>query len=692
MILSNQQYCFLLCLLLLQVAAVRAQENIPAAQTGEGEKGRLHILIDEGRIEADLGEVDRSVVSSTYSVIEAERFRGSFVSLDDLLEQEVGVQARSTGGEGSFSTVLLRGASAEQVMIYLDGVPLNPAAGGAVDLSLIPLDAVERIEVYRGSTPLELGSPSIGGAINIITRRRSSQGDGKNSSASVSLGSFSTMKLAASHRYDDADNDLLLGASYLDSRNNFDYVNDNGTPDNPADDRREQRNNDAVKHLGLLANWKRRLRYNSEARLRVDFNDRYKEIPGVTNSPDMQTYVDTRRINLLAQFDRRGLWQGGVGGAGKGPAVNAGLKLFAGRIDEVFDDSLAQLGFINQRSESLTRRLGGQLYAESLSAASVWKLLAAYSQETYRNESTAASISGNDNRRNNSELSVQNSRYYDGGRLILDLALRARHSQDAVADGVDTGGRPVKGFDKTYRFINPQLGLKYRFNRKTDIRANFGRYSRLPSFLELFGGQGLLLGNPELEKETSLNSDVGVNYHWFNPRHWWHQAQLFAGLFHNRVENLIVQIYNGQGVARSVNIADAVIQGMETSLQLQPVKNHDVKLVYSYTDSINISDINSFNGSALPNYYRHNLGLRYAWHYQHWLFRLEAEWKRDMYYDRSNLLRGDDVNLVNTGVRYRVRTTTIELMLNNLFDENIRYYRNRPTPGFNVALTWRQLF
>ena len=64
----------------------------------------------------------------------------------------------------------LRGSNPDQVRIYVDGVPLNIAAGGGVDISTLPIGDVERVEVYRGSSPLAFGESALGGIISITTR------------------------------------------------------------------------------------------------------------------------------------------------------------------------------------------------------------------------------------------------------------------------------------------------------------------------------------------------------------------------------------------------------------------------------------------------------------------------------------------------------------------------------------------
>jgi outer membrane cobalamin receptor len=98
--------------------------------------------------------------------------------------------ARAYGGPGSLITPSLRGSTAEQVLVLLDGVPLNSAFAGTVDLSTIPVDDVERIEVLRGPFSAIYGSAALGGVISIVSRRRARL------AVSLSGGSFGLTGLA----------------------------------------------------------------------------------------------------------------------------------------------------------------------------------------------------------------------------------------------------------------------------------------------------------------------------------------------------------------------------------------------------------------------------------------------------------------------------------------------------------------
>lgn len=102
------------------------------------------------------------------------------------------VASRAYGGPGGLITPSIRGSSAEQVLVLLDGVVLNSVFAGTVDLGTIPIDDIERIEVLRGPFSAIYGSGAMGGVISIITRRRAP------AAAAVGGGSFGMLGLGVS--------------------------------------------------------------------------------------------------------------------------------------------------------------------------------------------------------------------------------------------------------------------------------------------------------------------------------------------------------------------------------------------------------------------------------------------------------------------------------------------------------------
>jgi vitamin B12 transporter len=89
----------------------------------------------------------------------------------ELLRLQAGVDIARTGGAGEQTNVFLRGTNSNHVLVLIDGVRVASANTGAFAFENLPLDAVERIEIVRGSRTSYWGSDAIGGVIQVFTRR-----------------------------------------------------------------------------------------------------------------------------------------------------------------------------------------------------------------------------------------------------------------------------------------------------------------------------------------------------------------------------------------------------------------------------------------------------------------------------------------------------------------------------------------
>ncbi|MBV9268153.1 MAG: TonB-dependent receptor [Acidobacteriaceae bacterium] len=113
-----------------------------------------------------LEETDRSV--NSYQLSNPPLLFGSLVDAFDL-DSSVSVQSRGANGiQADFS---IRGGSFGQTLLMVNGIRLNDVQSGHYNSDLpIPLDAVDHIEILRGSGSTLYGSDAVTGVINIITR------------------------------------------------------------------------------------------------------------------------------------------------------------------------------------------------------------------------------------------------------------------------------------------------------------------------------------------------------------------------------------------------------------------------------------------------------------------------------------------------------------------------------------------
>ena len=90
-------------------------------------------------------------------------------NLNTIVNKTTGVKVRESGGVGSDFELSINGMSGNSVRYFIDGVPLS-SKGSGVNLANLPVNIIERIEIYKGVVPAHLGADALGGAINIITK------------------------------------------------------------------------------------------------------------------------------------------------------------------------------------------------------------------------------------------------------------------------------------------------------------------------------------------------------------------------------------------------------------------------------------------------------------------------------------------------------------------------------------------
>ncbi|MGN6513443.1 MAG: TonB-dependent vitamin B12 receptor [Lysobacteraceae bacterium] len=92
-------------------------------------------------------------------------------SLPELLRGRAGLTLVNQGGLGKLTTLFLRGAESDHVLVLVDGVRVGSATSGLVALQDLPVEEIERVEIVRGPRSSLYGSEAIGGVIQVFTRR-----------------------------------------------------------------------------------------------------------------------------------------------------------------------------------------------------------------------------------------------------------------------------------------------------------------------------------------------------------------------------------------------------------------------------------------------------------------------------------------------------------------------------------------
>jgi len=88
-----------------------------------------------------------------------------------VLSNQRAVDIRQRGGFGVQSDLSIRGSSFDQVLVLLNGIPLSDAQTGHFNLNLpFAREAIQRIEILKGSAARVYGANAFAGAVNIVTQ------------------------------------------------------------------------------------------------------------------------------------------------------------------------------------------------------------------------------------------------------------------------------------------------------------------------------------------------------------------------------------------------------------------------------------------------------------------------------------------------------------------------------------------
>lgn len=186
------------------------------SQPQEGEYGLPPVTV-----EAPRPDWEQRLSPGSVSVIVPEETQGEHKRLPELLETVPGVHIRRMNGTGQYSVAYIRGSTAAEVGVYMDGVPLKLGSEAAVDLSVIPVENVARIEVYRGYIPARFAGAPLGGVINIVTKKPETTGG----MVSTGMRSFGGYQNSVSINSPLGSGSLLIGINRDQAKGDFPYNN-----------------------------------------------------------------------------------------------------------------------------------------------------------------------------------------------------------------------------------------------------------------------------------------------------------------------------------------------------------------------------------------------------------------------------------------------------------------------------------
>ena len=573
---------------------------------------------------------------SSVTVILVDEALSSSVDVADALSLAPGTVVNRLGGLGAWSSVSIRGSTGRQVEVFLDGIPLNPEGSAAFDLSELPLQAFERLEVYRGSAPPQLDSAAIGGAVNLVSRTSEMR------QASLSAGSLGTVRGSVSS----SGAEHLLFVDGFTTDGDFFWFDDQGTLFTPADDARVRReNNDKVQGSALA-----KLSVGDEqlsGSVMNTFTAARGGVPGFTFAPTERVRYGVTRDLLVASAS--GLL-GSVRASGSG---------FGMLRQETLDDRWGEIGVGRRQLEGLSHAVGGRMSLDWAAAARIGVL---------------------------GSVSLREGGFAQRDRLadVVEPAQGRTVGRGTLAGRFWLAGERLEVVP-TARIIAtdrvewaPQLGARWEPSDAWVLKGTVGRYVRVPDVLELYGDRGSSRGNPDLQSEVGVSADLALQGR-LDGRAGWVQFELGGFSTHSR--DRIVFVQNAQGVALPLNLRDARVHGVELASGLSAWDRVESSTNLTWTRSQNLDTDPTYAGNQLPRIPLWSLHQRTALVWRALRIGHRYDFVDGNYWDLTNWFRAAPRHLHGGFVRVMAGPWSVEadvLNLTNRISERVPLDPLRP--------------
>lgn len=474
-------------------------------------------------------------IAASISVVEEVRIRqGSTDAVFDVLENVVpglhltewGVMGFGAAGAaaGKISVRGLGGTADTHVMILRNGRPDYMGLMGCTIGDEFSSDGVERIEVVRGPASFLYGTNATGGVVNIISKRRHTEGF--QTDLTAEYGAFNTQRLVLDHGGKIGRFDYFLTGSIR------------KTDGHREDSENSYENNTLVAHLGYQMGRHTTLEFNG------NFADIYLYDPGMVTDPKTDDWYDIVRwggdvtLNHLNRFgDAYIKFHGNFGRHDFADGWHSNdhmIGLMFYQNGHLFNGNTTTIGFD-------VKRYGGN--GENLTLN--WK----------------------------NEPSIPYQK-----RTVTEYAPYIHTQQLFLKRFIFSAGFRVENHTLFGSVNVPKIGLVSHLTEATSFRISVSKGFRSPSIRELYF---FVSHNEELKPDEYWNYEIGIN------QHIGRRLNIEMAVFQIEGKNLITLVRGTSGYQLTNSYA-IKNRGYEFMFNWFPVNRLEMNASWAYVDMENV--------------------------------------------------------------------------------------------------------
>lgn len=498
-----------------------------------------------------------------------------------------GAQQGGQGAQRNEQMVQIRGFNLRQIPIYIDGIPVYVSYDGYVDLGRFTTYDLAKIQVSKGFSSVLYGPNTLGGAINLVSRKPVKEFEG-----SVTVG----LKTDRDFKYNGYTTDASFGGNhdtwYWQANASMRDINryrmsSDFTPNKYEDG--------GVRENSYSRDGKINLKFGITPREGDEYSINYINQQGSKGSPPYAgDTVQTANFWKWPQWDKESLYFISNTKLGQDSYIKfrAFYDKFENRLENFGTDATYTKLNAGYPSYYSDHTYGGSTeFGTKLSADNTLKVSMHIKYDVHRSHDLGAPKDRYEDR--TTSIGVEDTHAFTNKlSLVTGVSYDKRTNTDASAftkqGNVFTPFEFEKGSAQAW---NPQAGLFYRPTNDSEIHATVARKSRFATLKDRFsvGIDASGIQNPGLKNEYSTNYEIGASG-LVTP-----QLRLQGAVFYYDIKDMIQQaalssgcaVPNGGKCYQQVNIGKAVNSGIEIGATYYASEDVELGFSYSYTDRDN---------------------------------------------------------------------------------------------------------
>lgn len=605
------------------------------------------IKVISNRIETDLFWSPTSV-----KVLNSEQLNSTNGErISDILKSFGNIFMKSYGNSASLNTISLNGLGAEHTLILIDGNKINSFQNSQTDLSAIPKDKIEKIEIMNNGASSIYGSNAIGGVVNLITVK--SLSDKPSFRLSGSYGSYEQKKMSFDFMNSSGKLNYNIFYSFDNSNDDFKYFYDNGIA---KIEKRRINNNYSANNLFLdlyyIISKKSNLRFNSNYLLQT------RNLPGL-EAGTPPTVAEQKDNNWNSNF----LYEHKIS---ENVSISSGLN---------YQDNLLKYKDI----------LSNDFYKSRLISNNTLAIL------KYGNIKNTSGIEllYSDLNCTNYENTVSRKQYSLFTATEFDIKNKIKLFPSIRYDYIN---------DINKNIFTGKIGINYKPFEKINlnIRSSFGNNFSAPTFNELYW---INSGNKNLKPEKSVNFDAGLIFRLY----FFFENTLEINYTNIKLEDKIVWKPAEQGLWKPFNIDKSESDVLSFDFKIKKNFNKDIifGLYYSYTFNKSTKTSEDYPGD--PSFGKQIFyipvelsKINFEAKYKEFGFNLSYNFTGKRFSDFENLNKLPVIDLLDGNVNYTFKISKLyfntKFEVNNILNEDYLIIPGYPMPlrnyKFNLNINY----